>query len=228
MTTTERLDLLRPSVLLFDLDGTLVDSAEGILWSFEATLRDLGRAVDRSLLRTFIGPPLDYSFGQLGFAGDEMDEALRRYRVHYQREGVHRCRLYDGVATLLGSLAAERVPLVVATAKRVDFANEMLSALSIASFFSVIAGASLDGRLTSKDVIVAEAIARSDAPLDNGWMVGDRRFDLVAAQRHGLVGVGATWGYGSVDELERAGASLLIESPRLLGELVLGLPPVQR
>ncbi|MDE2281982.1 MAG: HAD hydrolase-like protein [Actinomycetales bacterium] len=226
MTAAERLELLRPSVLLFDLDGTLVDSADGILWSFEATLHDLDREVDRSLLRTFIGPPLDYSFGQLGFRGDQLDDALRRYRVHYQNEGVHRCELYSGVSDLLASLAAERVPLVVATAKRVDFANEILSALSIATFFSVVAGASLDGLLTSKDVIVGEAIARTDAPLDHGWMVGDRRFDVVAAQQHGLLGVGATWGYASPDELERAGAALLIESPRQLGELVLGLSPV--
>lgn len=132
--------------------------------------------------------------------------------------------MYDGVRNLLDSLEQLRVPLVVATAKRVDFANEILTALSIAHYFGVVAGASLDGRLTDKDVIVGEAIARTDAPLDNGWLVGDRRFDVVAAHRHGLVSVGATWGYGSPDELRLAGASVLVESPHQLGELITNSP----
>ena len=226
MTIADSRVLVRPTTLIFDLDGTLVESADGILWSFEATLHDFGRAVDRDLLREFIGPPLDYSFGQLGFGADELPAVLRRYRVHYQNEGVHRCRLYGGVTSLLETLTAHHIALVVATAKRVDFANTILGDLSIANFFTVVAGASLDGRLTSKDVIVGQAMARATAAADGSWMVGDRRFDLEAAHRHGLVGVGATWGYGSVDELNAAGATILVESPRALGELVVDLASV--
>ena len=222
MTASERRSLSRPSALLFDLDGTLVDSADGILWSFEATLHDLGRDVNRSRLREFIGPPLDYSFTQMGFGADEMDDVLARYRVHYEREGVQRCQIYDGIETLLEFLAAQQIPLAVATAKRVDFANQILAALSIAHYFPVVAGASLDGRLTAKDVIVGEAIARLDASTDNGWLVGDRRFDVAAARRCGLMSVGVTWGYGSAAELQRAGASVLVDRPHQLGELVAG------
>lgn len=226
MTPPPYPNLSRPSVLLFDLDGTLVDSADGIVWSFEATLRDFDREVDQTRLRTFIGPPLDYSFTQLGFAAAEMDNVLARYRDHYQREGMHRCQLYDGVRSLLESLTAQQVPLVVATAKRVDFANDILATLGIAHHFPVVCGAPVDGHLTSKDVIVAEAIARTDAPHENAWMVGDRRFDVVAAHQHGLTSIGVTWGYGSADELSAAGASVLVDSPRQLGELVLGAPVV--
>ena len=226
MTPPPYPNLSRPSVLLFDLDGTLVDSADGIVWSFEATLRDFDREVDQTRLRTFIGPPLDYSFTQLGFAAAEMDNVLARYRDHYQREGMHRCQLYDGVRSLLESLTAQQVPLAVATAKRVDFANDILATLGIAHRFPVVCGAPVDGRLTSKDVIVAEAIARTDAPRENAWMVGDRRFDVVAAHQHGLTSIGVTWGYGSADELSAAGASVLVDSPRQLGELVLGAPVV--
>ena len=226
MTPPPYPNLSRPSVLLFDLDGTLVDSADGIVWSFEATLRDFDREVDQTRLRTFIGPPLDYSFTQLGFAAAEMDNVLARYRDHYQREGMHRCQLYDGVRSLLESLTAQQVPLVVATAKRVDFANDILATLGIAHHFPVVCGAPVDGHLTSKDVIVAEAIERTDAPHENAWMVGDRRFDVVAAHQHGLTSIGVTWGYGSADELSAAGASVLVDSPRQLGELVLGAPVV--
>ena len=113
---------------------------------------------------------------------------------------------------------------MVATAKRVDFANDILAALGIARHFPVVCGAPVDGRLASKDVIVAEAIARTDAPHENGWMVGDRRFDVVAARQHGLTSIGVTWGYGSAEELTDAGASVLVDSPQQLGELILRAP----
>lgn len=199
--------------MLFDLDGTLIDSADGILWSFGATLRELGRAIDDTVLRSFIGPPLDYSFSQLGFGPDEMADVLARYRVHYHDEGVHRCRLYDGVTRLLERIAETSVSMGVATAKRVDFANQILDDLAIDGFFRVVAGASLDGQLTSKDVIVADALSRIDRDPAGGWLVGDRRFDVAAAKSHGLTSIGVTWGYGSADELRRAGADWLVDQP---------------
>ncbi len=212
-------------MVLFDLDGTLIDSADGILWSFGATLRELGRPVDDAVLRAFIGPPLDYSFSQLGFGPDEMADVLTRYRVHYRDEGVHRCRLYDGVTRLLESIADTPVSMGVATAKRVDFANQILEDLAIDGFFRVVSGASLDGQLTSKDVIVADALARMDRDPAGGWLVGDRRFDIAAAKSHGLTSIGVTWGYGSADELRQAGADWLVDQPSALATLLIGALP---
>ena len=222
MTPPAPITLTGPSTVLFDLDGTLIDSADGILWSFGATLREFGRPVDETVLRTFIGPPLDYSFSQLGFGPDEMADVLARYRVHYRDEGVRRCHLYDGVTRLLEDIADTPVSMGVATAKRVDFAYQILEDLGIDSFFRVVAGASLDGQLNSKDVIVANALSRMDLDPAGGWLVGDRRFDVAAAKSHGLTSIGVTWGYGAADELRQAGADWLVDHPSDLATLLTG------
>lgn len=209
-----------PSFVLFDLDGTVIDSADGIIWSFEATLRDFGRTADRALLGTLIGPPLDDSFTRLGFAPDQLTEVLARYRNHYGREGVTRCHLYDGVVQLLDTIHSFGVPMAIATAKRVDFAQRIVDELGLGPYFPVVAGASLDGRLTSKDVIVSEAISKLPTGVTAGWMIGDRRFDILAARSFDLISIGVRWGYGTAEELRDAGATWMVDRPSDLGRLV--------
>jgi phosphoglycolate phosphatase len=215
----------RPSFIVFDLDGTLADSQEGILHCFHATMGERGRRVSDERLRGLIGPPLDDSFASLGLALDEIDDAVARYREHYARDGVDRCRLYPGVAELLGSLRDRDVTLAVATAKRVDFAHRVLERLGVASCFSLVRGAGLDGSLRTKREIVGSALGELDGVATRaGWMVGDRREDMGAARWHGLGAVGALWGYGSRHELLESGAQLLATSPSDLGDLVAGPP----
>ncbi len=209
-----------PPFIVFDLDGTVIDSAEGIIWSFEATLRDFGRTADRTLLGTLIGPPLDESFTRLGIAPDELDEVLSRYRIHYGRDGVTRYRLYDDVVPLLDTIQSFDVPMAIATAKRVDFAQRIVDERGLGAYFPVVAGASLDGRLTTKDVIVSEALSKLPPGRDGGWMVGDRRFDVVAARSLNLVSIGVRWGYGTAEELRDAGAAWMVERPSDLRRLV--------
>ena len=107
----------------------------------------------------------------------------------------------------------------VATAKRVDFAREMLGSLGVSDFFEVIEGASVDGAITSKREIVARALDHF-APIDphGVWMVGDREYDVEASVFHGLVPVGVLWGYGSRSELTSSGAQLVVDHPRELLE----------
>ena len=208
---------VRPRHVLFDLDGTLADSSQGILWSFRATLEKIGLDANDEVLQGLIGPPLGESFAILGVAAEHIDEVVALYREFYGERGVHEARLYDGVAATLHELSAEGVHLGVATAKRVDFARQMLGTLGVAHFFDEIAGASVDLTVTSKYDIMAQAMkgwgTRADADL---WMVGDRNYDMVAARRHGVVAVGVLWGFGTSAELLDAGAHWLVAHPREL------------
>ena len=122
-----------PQYLIFDLDGTIADSAEGILYSFRLTLDELGVTPSDEELRALIGPPLQDSFGRLGFKGQSLDEVVERYREHYGRFGVQRAQLYEGIVSTLEQLDASGVRMGVATAKRVDFAREMLSQQGVAA-----------------------------------------------------------------------------------------------
>jgi len=217
----------RPSHILFDLDGTLADSSQGILSSFRATLEQIHLEATDELLRRLIGPPLGESFRHLGVADEDVDHVVDVYREFYAERGVHEARLYDDVATTLEALSSEGVHLGVATAKRIDFARQMLGSLGVKHFFDDIAGASVDLRITSKFDIMSQMLSGwgvGESP--DVWMVGDRHFDMVAAGAHGVSAVGALWGFGSADELRGAGAHWLIaRPPELLGDETEGGSP---
>jgi phosphoglycolate phosphatase len=205
-----------PGAVVFDLDGTVADSQEGILLSLHRTLTDYGRRGDDDDLRSLIGPPLDESFRSLGFDEDELPGVVDRYREIYDREGVDLARPYPGVIDVLTTLRQRGIPLALATAKRVDFAERMLNNFGVRGLFDAVAGASLDDSSTSKIEIVTEVRRVYEGVSGGAWMVGDRRHDVEAARILGLVPVGVLWGYGSRAELEGAGARWLIERPEQL------------
>ncbi|MGA2431959.1 MAG: HAD hydrolase-like protein [Acidimicrobiales bacterium] len=209
-----------PDYVIFDLDGTIADSQEGILYSFRLTLDEFGVTRSDDELRDLIGPPLEESFRSLGFVGDALEPAIERYRDYYGRLGVQKARLYDGVFETLRVLDESDVRLAVATAKRVDFAHEMLEALGVASFFQTVVGVSFDDSLTTKKQVINEVLEFFRPPQRRRvWMVGDRQQDILASIFHGLVPIGVLWGYGSRDELDTSGAEYIIEDPRDLLEL---------
>jgi phosphoglycolate phosphatase-like HAD superfamily hydrolase len=209
-----------PTFAIFDFDGTIADSQEGILSSFRSTLDELGVATTDDELRSLIGPPLGESFSALGIAEHDLERVVARYRDFYAETGVHASRLYEGMATTLDLLAAAGVRMGVATAKRVDFADGMLRSLGVRDYFEVVVGASVDGTLTSKVDIVAEVLAyfQPGEPREV-WMVGDRAQDVGAARAHGLVAIGVLWGYGTRSELAASGAEHFVTSPFELLEL---------
>ena len=203
-----------PTHVIFDLDGTLADSSPGILWSFHATLENIGMSRSEETLRALIGPPLFESFRILGIASERLDEVVEIYRGFYAERGVHEATLYPGIVHILERLSDSGVRLSVATAKRVDFARQMLHSLGINSFFDEIAGASLDLQVTSKfDIMDLVLDVWNLGSLEDVWMVGDRHYDMTAARAHGVSAVGALWGFGSVEELREAGAQWLARTP---------------
>ena len=193
----------------------MADSSPGILGSFRATLDEIGLSADEQQLRQLIGPPLGESFRILGVKEEKIDTVVSLYRQYYAERGVFEVTLYEGVTPTLETLHAQGVRLGVATAKRVDFARQMLTALGVAPLFDGISGASVDLKVTSKYDIMTEVLRGwDDAHGLDVWMVGDRHYDMVAARAHGVRAVGALWGFGSAQELRDAGAQVLVARPQ--------------
>ena len=208
---------------VFDLDGTLTDSQEGIMASFRHSLGTLGVTAADDQIRPQIGPPLVEGFSTLGVSFGQLDLAVSTYRSFFSETGIYMNRLYEGVDVMLTSMSESGIRLALATSKLTEFAQRILEYFGIAQLFSEVAGSTADGRILTKQSIVANVLDRLDHP-DPATTVlaGDRDQDMRAAVHHGLVPVGVTWGYGSVNELSGSGARHLVASPEELTSLVLG------
>lgn len=208
---------------VFDLDGTVTDSQEGIVASFRHSLGVLGVPADDDAIRHQIGPPLIEGFTAMGVPLSQLDRAVSTYRSFFSETGIYMNRLYEGVDVMLTSITDAGVRLALATSKLTEFAQRILEYFGIAQLFSEVAGSTADGRILTKQSIVANALDRLDRPDPAATVLaGDRDQDMRAAVAHGLIPVGVTWGYGSVSELSGSGARHLVASPEELMSLVLG------
>ena len=211
------------TAVIFDIDGTLLDSADGIVAGFRHALTSVGIAVpDDATLRSDLGPPIWDYFTSLGLADDRLAQAVLAYRTYYWAEGLHQAAAYAGVPELLDALSAAQLPLGTATAKRTDTAEAILAAHGLDGYFAVINGA--DEARPTKTETVTDTLVRLGSPDPvRVAMIGDRHFDIAAARACGVFAVGVTWGYGPVEELRDAGADALVDSPaELLAALVQG------
>lgn len=200
----------------FDLDGTLIDSAEGILACLRFALRGIDApAPDESVLRRWIGPPLRCSFGDYLGPGDpaRIERAVALYLQHMDEVGWREYRVFDGVPQVLEALRARGSRLCVVTAKVETYARRILAHSGLAECFGQIVGATADGRLALKADLIGEALRRTGAEPATTWMVGDRNLDIEGALAHGMRGIGVLWGIGSADELRQAGAWRLVSQP---------------
>lgn len=198
-----------PKSILFDLDGTLTDSGEGIMNCAALALERFGIPIPpRDALRVFIGPPLHDTFRQFGVPEDQVNEAIRIYRSRYVPIGKFENTPYPGIRELLEQLRAQGHRLFVATSKPEDMSVEILEHFDLAHFFDRICGASLDRSRSSKDAVIAYLLQQhgTEEPM---VMVGDTVFDILGAAAHGIPAVGVAWGYGSVEEMKKAGAAAI-------------------
>ena len=190
--------------LFFDLDGTITDPFEGITACVKFALEHFGIKAEQKELLSFIGPPLKDEFmRRFGLSETDSEEAVRWYRKRYPELGIFECRLYDGVKELLEALSSEHV-LVLATSKRLVYAERILEHFDIKKYFTHTVGATFDGRLSEKKDVLAEALRVSSAPLDEAVMIGDRLFDTEAGLENGIASIGVLYGYGSADEHKNA------------------------
>lgn len=186
-------------LVIFDLDGTLTDSAHGIVSSFCHALRVIGVEVpDGDLVDRLVGPPMQHTLAALGL-GEQTDAAIAAYRADYGTRGWAMNSLFDGIAALLADLRAAGVRLAVATSKAEPTARRILGHFGLDGHFDVIAGAGVDGSRSTKTEVLAHALAQLQPLPERVVMVGDRRHDVEGAAAHGIDTVVVGWGYGKAD-----------------------------
>ena len=203
--------------ILFDLDGTLTDSGEGIINCAILALEHFGLPVpSREELRVFVGPPLHETFVRYGVPADKADEAVAVYRSRYIPIGKYENTPYPRIRDLLETLSSHGHRLYVATSKPESMSKDILEHFDLAKYFTRICGASMDSSRSSKEAVIAYLLAESGEK-ENMIMVGDTKFDILGAKHHGIPAIGVSWGYGKVEDMESAGAIAIAHT---VGELL--------
>ena len=206
--------------IFFDLDGTLTDSGEGIMNCATLALEHFGLPVpSREEMRVFVGPPLDQTFIKFGIPADKTDEAIRVFRSRYTTVGKFENFPYPGVANMLQALKDQGHRLFVATSKPEVMANEVLRHFDLDGYFEQIAGATLDGSRSHKADVITYLLGLT-GDVGQTLMVGDTAFDVIGAAAHGISTIGVSWGYGTVEDMEKAGAKVIAHSMEELIELL--------
>jgi phosphoglycolate phosphatase len=201
-------------LVLFDLDGTLVDSVPGIWASIRVAVAELGLPDPTTeQLRSMVGPPLWEGFAAaFGLVGDDVDRAVLAYRAHYGAGAMFAATVYPGIPELLAQLRSAGAILAVATSKPVDFAVRILDHVGLLAGLATVHGATWDGAIRHKEQVVAAALA-AHPDGEHPVLVGDRAQDVLGARVHGLPCIGAGWGPAPTGELADAGAAVVAATP---------------
>lgn len=199
--------------VIFDLDGTLTDSGEGITKCVRLALEHFGIPVKNlDDLRFFVGPPLRDSFVKAGVPEDKVEEAIAVYRSRYTNVGLFENTPYSGIRELLEKLTALGYRLFVATSKPEEMAVRVLKKFDLFRYFERVCGATMDKSRDSKSAVIAYLLAECSNG-ENAIMVGDTAFDVIGAAKHKIPTIGVSWGYGNAEEMKAAGAVSIANTP---------------
>lgn len=205
--------------ILFDLDGTLTDSGEGIINSARLVFEHYHVPVpDLPTLKAFVGPPLILSLKNHGIPEDKLEEAIEVYRGRYRVVGMYENFPYPGIEDLLKTLKAQGHKLYVATSKPEYLAVGILEHFGLAQYFDQIRGAAANDGNSRKADVIASVLNSLDAGQE-AIMVGDTIYDVEGAQERNLPVIGVSWGYGKVAEMAAAGAPIANTMDELLAML---------
>ena len=206
--------------VIFDLDGTLTDSGEGITKCVRLALEHFGIPVKNlDDLRFFVGPPLRDSFVKAGVPEDKVEEAIAVYRSRYTNVGLFENTPYSGIRELLEKLTALGYRLFVATSKPEEMAVRVLKKFDLFRYFEKVCGATMDKSRDSKSAVIAYLLAECRNG-ENAIMVGDTAFDVIGAAEHKIPTIGVSWGYGNAEEMKAAGAVSIANTPDELSFLL--------
>ena len=209
--------------IFFDLDGTLTDSAPGIIHSVQYALKKYGIEAEENDLRSFIGPPLVHSFQErFGFDHDKALEAVAYYREYFTAGGMFENSVYPGVEEMLQKLKEDGLMLAVATSKPELFSKQILEHFALTRYFDFIGGAAMDETRTTKVEVLSYALQELQVDPAKAVMIGDRENDMEAASLLGTESIGVLYGYGSKEELAHAGAKVFAETPMDICRIISG------
>jgi phosphoglycolate phosphatase len=203
-------------IILFDLDGTVTNPKIGITKSVAYALKYFGiETKNLDELCCFIGPPLKDSFVNImGFSSEKADMAVKKYREYYSKEGIYENEIYNGMKDLLYNLKNENKEIILATSKPIVFAKKILKFFEIENLFTFVSGSELNGERSIKSEVIDYAVKNNGLSnhLSKIIMVGDREYDIKGAKDIGIDSMGVLFGFGSKDELEKAGADFIVNS----------------
>jgi phosphoglycolate phosphatase len=212
--------------VLFDLDGTLTDPAEGITGAFRHAVASVGHPADDDAdLTWIIGPAVRDNLTRYGVPEEHHDLVVKTFRAHMTEIGLFQATVIAGITAVLASLQETGIPLALATAKPKYQAEISLDHFDLRQHFTVVAGGIADGQPRSKSLIVADALEELGSPdPSNVAMVGDRHHDIDGAHANGCIAVAVTWGYAEAGEMDVARPHHIVDTPAELGALLLRLP----
>ena len=203
-------------IVLFDLDGTITDSAEGIINSVIYALEKIDKPIPESKdLYSFIGPPLKESFEKIcHLSAIDADLAVTYYREYYQKKGLYQNQLYQGIPELLSRLNELGCQVYIATSKPEIFAEKIVTHFGLTGYFNGIYGASLDSIRSKKTDVIAYALREAQIETKNDVvMIGDRKHDILGGKENNLATIGVLYGFGNKEELQKAQATYLAATP---------------
>lgn len=199
--------------ILFDFDGTVFDTVEGITKSVRYALNKRGIDAELEALRCFAGPPLDEMFAEkFGFDHDEAIAAVADFRERYLPVGLYECRIFPGIRELTEHLRGAGFKLGIATSKPEELAVKLLARENMVSRFDVICGTKPGMINTQKWQVVAEAMEALGADKGSTVLIGDTKYDVIGAHRCGIPCIGVSYGYAAEGELEQAGADGIVNT----------------
>ena len=199
--------------VLFDFDGTVFDTVEGITKSIQYALRKHGREEPLDRLRCFAGPPLVEKFMEVfGVSQAEAEQLVLDFRERYVPVGVYESRPFPGIQAFLGELRAAGLTLGIATSKPQAMAELLLERSGLLSCFDTVVGSGPALNNEQKWQIVERAMKRCGGGPSSAVLIGDTKYDAVGAALAGIPCIGVRWGYAAPGELEAAGAVCVVET----------------
>lgn len=210
------------SVILFDFDGTVYDTVEGITRSVRHAINKRGLDAELAELRCFAGPPLlDMFREKFGFGQAEAEQAVRDFRERYVPVGVYESRPFPEIYGLIEALRAGGLRLGIATSKPQRLAEQLLESAGLRAGFDAVSGSGDTGNNNAKWQVIVRCLERLGASAEEAVLVGDTKYDVEGAHRVGLPCIGVRWGYAAPGELEAAGADTIVNNCAELETLLL-------
>ena len=200
--------------VLLDFDGTIADTGEGIFSSVRYAIEAMGfDPLPEETIHTFIGPPIFSSFRrELNLSDEDSAKAVEQYRERYVEDGIYKLKVYDGLEKLMNDMKKSGIKLAIASSKPENFIVKILEFLKSDNLFDYISAPENDKAPESKTALVERAVNHLGIDKSRAVMIGDRYFDIDGANGAGIDSIGVTFGFGSKEELQNAGATFIAEN----------------